>query len=54
MSDRHDRSGGDVRRGRRAAKIRVTTTGKPPLSGAAAFARMLAERMGQQKSMERM
>lgn len=27
--------------GRRAAKIRVTSTGKPPLSGAEAFARLL-------------
>ncbi|MHB0973341.1 MAG: hypothetical protein ACYC0P_03765 [Thiobacillus sp.] len=27
--------------GRRAAKIRVTSTGKPPLSGAKAFARLL-------------
>ena len=30
--------------GKRPATIRVTSTGKPPLSGAAAFARMLFER----------
>lgn len=30
-------------RGKRVPTIRVTSTGKPPLSGAAAFARLLAK-----------
>lgn len=34
-----------MKRGRRSAKIIVTTVGKPPLSAAAAFARLLAARL---------